>query len=138
MMHVNKTKLKKKSTTPASQKNGSHHQNTAISPSRLPTPETSFSTTLSEWTPNTNKLQNQSQELKSRITALESRVNFPETQLLLTQNASKLLEKRLGGQEQYSRRPCLVVNDMIEPGKEDDHNSDSEKIITTFSKESLS
>ena len=59
-----------------------------------------------------------------------------ETQLLLTQNASKLLEKRLGGQEQYSRRPCLVVNDMMEPGKEDDHNSDSEKIITTLSKES--
>ena len=137
MTRANKAKLKKKTTTPISQKNGSHNQDTAISPSRLPTarPEISSSTTLLVSTPNTNQYQEQCQELKNRIIALESRVEFLETQLLITQNVSKHLEKRLNGQEQYSRRPCLDVSGMMEPGKEDDHDSDCEKIITTLSKE---
>ena len=47
MTQANKTKLKKKTATPASQKNGRRDQNTAISSSRLPTLEKSSSTTLS-------------------------------------------------------------------------------------------
>ena len=68
---------------------------------------------------------------------MESRVEFLETQLLITQNFSKRLKKCLDHQEQYSRRPCLIVNSMMEPGEENDHYSDCEKVITTtLSKES--
>ena len=55
MAQANKTKLKKKSTTPAFLKNGSHYQSTTISPSHFPAPETFSSTTLSESTTNTNQ-----------------------------------------------------------------------------------
>ena len=48
----------------------------------------------------------------------------------------KHLEKRLDNQEQYSRQLCLVVNSMMEPQEEDDHNFNCEKFITTLSKES--
>ena len=95
MTQANKAIHKKKNTTSASQKNSNHHQNTIISPTGTQKPEISSSTTQSESTPNTNQQQVQYQELKNRITALESRVGFLETQLLITQNASRRLGKRL-------------------------------------------
>ena len=103
LIHPEKNKndafsLKKKTTTPASQGNCSHHQNIAITPSCLPTPEISSSSTQfnintvtyqhqkhplplthSISTPITNQQQEQYQELKNRIIALESRVEFLET-----------------------------------------------------------
>ena len=77
MTQSNKTKLEKKSTIPTSQKTASHHQNTTISPSRLPTPETSFSTTLPELTPNTNQQQDEEGKLL-RIVKFTS-YSFKET-----------------------------------------------------------
>ena len=103
----------------------------------IPTPETFSSTTLSESRPNTNQQQEQYQETKNRIIALKSRAEFLETQLLITKNVSKYLEKRLDDQKQYSRQPCLVVNGTMDPGEEDNHDSNlQKKIITTLSKES--
>ena len=91
-------KTNDKTCHPTFSKNGSHYQNKAISSSHLATPETSSSPTLSVSTPNTNQQQEQNQELKNRIIALESRTKFLWTQLLITQNVSKYRGKRLGNQ----------------------------------------
>ena len=42
-------------------------------------------------------------------------MNFLETQLMITQNVYKHLEMGLQDLEQYTRRPCPVVNGMMEP-----------------------
>ena len=63
-------------------------------------------------------------------------MGFLEIQLPITQNVSKHLGNRFDDQQEYLRRSCLVVNGLMDPGKEDDHNSNSEKIIAMFSKES--
>lgn len=63
-------------------------------------------------------------------------MEFLETQLLITEKVSKLLEKRLNHQKQYLTQPYLVADSMMEPDEENDHNSDSKKILPTFSKES--
>ena len=59
-----------------------------------------------------------------------------ESQLLITQNVNKHLQSKIDDQEQYSRRPCLVVNGMKKPGNEDDENNDFEAVIETLAKES--
>lgn len=82
------------------------------------------------------KDQNLIEELHRRISALEYRVDVLESQLVITNTVNKHLETKIDEQQQYSRRPCLVVNGMEQPGDEVDNTADAEKVIETLAQES--
>ena len=66
-----------------------------------------------------------------RISTLEGKFYELEGRLLITQTVNRHLESMIDSQAQYSRRPCLVINEMAEPGNE----SDDEKIVLSRRKE---
>ena len=64
---------------------------------------------------------------------LEGKISELEGCLFVTQRVISLLEAKIDCQEQYSRRPCLVINGMNEPA--DDEN-DFKKVAETLARES--
>ena len=64
-------------------------------------------------------------KLMKRIIPLEGKFHELEGRLLITQKVNRHLESMIDSQAQYSRRPCLVINGMAEPGNE----SDDEKLV---------
>ena len=66
-----------------------------------------------------------------RIIILEGKFNELEGRLLITQTINRHLESMIDSQAQHSRRPCLVINGMAEPGNE----SDDEKLVVSRLKE---
>ena len=59
-------------------------------------------------------------KLMKRIIILERKFHELEGRLLITQTINCHLESMIDSQAQYSRRPCLVINGMAEPGNERD------------------
>ena len=129
----NKNKMKEMFTPKSSKKSNSTPPST---PSSLRQEDNSSPPPASPSTPRRNTATLSNEELIIKINALERRVDILESQLLITQNVNKHLQSKIDDQEQYSRRPCLVVNGMKKPGNEDDENNDFEAVIETLAKES--
>ena len=70
-------------------------------------------------------------KLMKRISTLEGKFYGLEGRLLITQTVNRHLESMIDSQAQYSRRPCLVINGMAEPGNE----SGDEKLVLSRLKE---
>ena len=64
---------------------------------------------------------------------MEGKISELEGCLFVTQWVNSLLEAKIDCQEQYSRRPCLVINGINEPA--DDEN-DLDNVAETLAKES--
>ena len=64
---------------------------------------------------------------------LEGKISELEGCLFVTQRVNSLLEAKIYCQEQYSRRPCLIINGMNEPG---DEENDLENVAETLARES--
>ena len=116
-----------------------------LTPSKLNTKSTTTETAPSNNHTSPNQLSNSSEKdlfdkqqkdidyLVKRVRYLESKISEPEGCLFVTQRVNSLLEAKIDCQEQYSRRPCLVINGMSEPA--DDEN-DLDKVAETLARES--
>ena len=62
---------------------------------------------------------------------MEGRISELESQIGITQTVISLLQMKIDNQEQYSRRPCLVINGLEELGDEDE----IQKIAVTIKEE---
>ena len=62
---------------------------------------------------------------------MEGRISELESQIDITQTVISLLQMKIDNQEQYSRRPCLVINGLEELGDEDE----IQKIAVTIEEE---
>ena len=69
--------------------------------------------------------------LRKKVELLEGRISELESQIGITQTVISLLQTKIDNQEQYSRRPCLVINGLEEPGDEDE----IQKIAATIEEE---
>ena len=58
--------------------------------------------------------------LKRKVELLEGKIFELEGQIHIAQTVSTLLKVKIDDQEQYSRRPCLVISGLAEPGEEDE------------------
>ena len=104
----------------------------------IPSSTMTDTSTTTSTQPNSSEHQHptSNEDLIARINALEKRVEVLESQLVITQTVSNHLKHKIDDQEQYSRRPCLVVNGMQRPGDEVSHNADCEAVIEILSRES--
>ena len=68
-----------------------------------------------------------------KVRYLEGKLYELEGCLFVTQRVNSLLEVEMDCQEQYSRRPCLIINGMNEPG---DEENDLENVAETLARES--
>ena len=66
-----------------------------------------------------------------RMSTLKGKFYELEGSLLITQTVNRHLESMINSQAHYSRRPCLVINEMAEPGNE----SDDENLVLSRQKE---
>ena len=75
--------------------------------------------------------------MQEKIHALEAKVYELEGRINITQTVSSHLQHMVDAQEQYSRRPCLVINGMAKPGREEgaDNSDDVKQVIETLEKE---
>ena len=62
---------------------------------------------------------------------MEGRISELESQIGITQTVISLFQTKIDNQEQYSRRPCLVINGLEELGDEDE----IQKIAVTIEEE---
>ena len=69
--------------------------------------------------------------LRKKVELLEGRISELESQIHVTQTVHSLLQTKIDNQEQYSGRPCLVINGLEEPGDEDE----IQKISATIEEE---
>ena len=58
--------------------------------------------------------------LKRKVELLEGKIFQLEGQVHISQTVNTLLEAKIDDQEQYSRRPCLVISGLALPGEEDE------------------
>ena len=75
--------------------------------------------------------------MQEKIHALEAKVYELEGQINITQTVNSHLQNMVDAQEQYSRRPCLVINGMAKPGREESANNskDVKQVIETLERE---
>ena len=103
--------------------------------------------TMTETTPSSNnntslnQVSNSSEEilfgkqhkdidyLLTKVKYLEGKISELETCLFVTQWVNSLRKAKIDCQEQYSRRPCLVISGMNEPG---DDKNDLDKVAETL------
>ena len=116
-----------------------------LTPSKLNTKRTTTETAPSNNHTSPNQLSNSSEKdlfdkqqkdidyLVKRVRYLENKISEPEGCLFVTQRVNSLLEAKIDCQEQYSRRPCLVIYRMNEPA--DDKNN-LDKVAETLARES--
>ena len=71
--------------------------------------------------------------LVKKVRYLEGKISELEGCLFVTQRVNSLLEAKIDCQEQYSRRPCLVINGM---SKSTDDENDLDKVAETLARES--
>ena len=57
--------------------------------------------------------------LKRKVELLEGKIFELEGQVHVFQTVNTLLEAKIDDQEQYSRRPCLVISGLARAGEED-------------------
>ena len=69
--------------------------------------------------------------LKRKVELLEGKIFQLEGQVHISQTVNTLLEAKIDDQEQYSRRPCLVISRLAQPGEEDE----LQKVATTIEDE---
>ena len=69
--------------------------------------------------------------LKRKVELLEGKIFELEGQIHIAQTVNNLLEAKIDDQEQYSRRPCLVISGLARPGEEDE----LQKVATTIEDE---
>ena len=69
--------------------------------------------------------------LRKKVELLEGKISELESQIHITQTVNSLLQTKIDNQEQYSRRPCLVIKGLGEPGDEDE----IQKIAATIEEE---
>ena len=62
---------------------------------------------------------------------MEGRISELESQIGITQTVISFFQTKIDNQEQYSRRPCLVINGLEELGDEDE----IQKIAVTIEEE---
>ena len=58
--------------------------------------------------------------LRKKIELLDGRISELESQIHVAQKSNSFLQRKIDNQEQYSRRPCLFINRLEEPGDEDE------------------
>ena len=75
-------------------------------------------------------------ELLKRVKALGDKVQYLESSLSIAKTTSDNLEIMVDNQQQYLRRPCMVVSGMKAPGNEVSNSEDAESVITTLATES--
>ena len=78
-------------------------------------------------------LETQQDIAVKKVRYLEGKISGLEGCLFVTQRVNSLLEAKIDYQEQYSRRPCLIINRMNEPGEEE---NDLENVAETLARES--
>ena len=66
------------------------------------------------------ELQKSIDYLRKKVELLEGRISELESQIGITQTVISLLQTKIDNQEQYSRRPCLVINGLEELEDEDE------------------
>ena len=76
------------------------------------------------------------EKLLQRVEALENRVQLLESSVTVTKTTSDNLKVMLDNQQQYSRRPCMVVTGMMSPGNEVSNTEDAESVLSVLSEES--
>ena len=57
--------------------------------------------------------------LRKQIEILDERISELENQIHLTQKVNSLLQTKIDNLEQYSRRPCRLIDELEEPEDED-------------------
>ena len=74
--------------------------------------------------------------MQEKIHALEAKFYELEGRINITQTVNSHLQST-GAQEQYSRRPCLVINGIAKPGHEEsaDNSDDVKQVIETLERE---
>ena len=75
--------------------------------------------------------------MQEKIRALEAKVYELEGRINITQTVNSHLQNMVDAQEQYSLRPCLVINGMAKPGREEgaDNSDDVNQVIETLERE---
>ena len=75
--------------------------------------------------------------MQEKIHALEAKVYELEGRINITQTVNSHLQNMVDAQEQYSRRPCLVINCVAKPGREEgaDNSDDVKQVIETLERE---
>ena len=75
--------------------------------------------------------------IQEKIHALEAKLYELEGHINMTQTLNSHLQNMVDAQEQYSRRSCLVINDIAKSGHEEgaDNSEDVRQIIRTLERE---
>ena len=75
--------------------------------------------------------------MQEKIHVLGAKVYELEGRINITQTVNSHLQNMVDAQDQYSQRPCLVVNGMAKPGREEgaDNSEDVKQVIETFERE---
>ena len=76
------------------------------------------------------------EKLLQRVEVLENKVQMLESSMMVTKTTSDNLKIMLDNQQQYSRRPCMIVTGMSPPGNEVSNTEDAENVLSVLSTES--
>ena len=98
---------------------------------------TSTDTRISDYYKLIEEQQKVITSMQDTIHALEAKVYELEGRINVTQTVNSHLQNMVDAQEQYSRRPCLVINGKEKPAQQEDadNSNDVKQVIETLERE---
>ena len=73
--------------------------------------------------------------LESKVKTLEGKIVDLKTNMAVITSVNNKLRVMVDSQEQYSRRPCMVITRIVTPDKDISNDDDQEAIINVIKEE---